>query len=341
MWERAWVVLALLTMIAFAGSNFLSGAIGHEAAVPKHAGLSNAQVQMLIDGSTGVVIALGLLVFGGLESFTKDPRASAAQIASGVVLAIGNYVLTSALASNFRMGPYITGMLPLNAVFLTVACSVFFGEATTQLQLIAIFISIIGSALMATADLSPSGVDGVLFGLITAVCYAIGNFGIKYASIRGLPHTSGVALLLLGMGLTGICFFAVQTSSTHKLLEGLGELNRKWGGGESQRLYCFSALSGCLQTLAICCMKLAVSMGPAAPAMAIANSNAVGVLILNVIFFHTTAGAQQLSGLCVTIAGVAMLSVVPKGRGQEQASKADPDAKHPLIASHDGEEVLA
>jgi hypothetical protein len=51
--SRAWVAFALLTMLAFSGSNFLSGAIGHEAAVPKHAGLSNAQVQMLIDGGVG------------------------------------------------------------------------------------------------------------------------------------------------------------------------------------------------------------------------------------------------------------------------------------------------
>jgi drug/metabolite transporter (DMT)-like permease len=286
------------------------------------------------------LIAAGLLGFDGFQTFTKDIRATTAQFISGIVLAVGNYVLSSALATNFKMGPYITGMLPINAVLLTVVCRIFLGEVTTPLQLVAILISIIGLALMATADLSPSGVRGVVYGLITAICYAIGNFGIKYASIRGLPHTTGVgenlpfsvwfqladmttnsfrstshrpwppqlstcsaAVLLLGMGLTGLGFFAVQTSQTGECFKGLDRLNHEWGGGDadktgkaSSRLYGFSALSGCLQTLAICCMKLAVSLGPAAPAMAIANSNAVGVLILNVTFFHTITGAQQLAG---------------------------------------------
>ena len=83
----------------------------------------------------------------------------------------------------------------------------------------------------------------------------------------------------------------------------------------SNRLYLLSVLSGVLQTLGIALMDLTVSLGPAAPGMAIANANAVVVLALDQIFFHPSINAQQLAGLLVTIGGVGVLSVAPKWAG--------------------------
>lgn len=324
--ERVWVLLALMTMLCFAVSNFLSGAIGHEARAPTDAGLSNSQVQMLVNGGFGACLALFLRV-RQTDPFGTDRQAMAAQFAAGIVLALGNLALASALSTNFRMGPYITGMLPLNAVFLTVACHLLLKETTKLLQLIAIAISITGLLLMATADLSSDGATGIMYGLITALCYAIGNFGIKYASIRGLAHVPAVSLLLLGLGCTGLGFFAIQSLRTQECFAGLDETNGQWGGNQTtSRLHWLSLMSGFMQMMAICFMKLSVSIGPAAPAMAIANSNAIGVLGLNAYFFNTSTDAQQLTGLLICIGGVAMLSVVPQDTKVEHITL--PDESH-------------
>jgi drug/metabolite transporter (DMT)-like permease len=85
-----------------------------------------------------------------------------------------------------------------------------------------------------------------------------------------------------------------------------------------------SACSGVLLTATIALMKLTVSLGPAAPGMAIANANAIGVLALNTIFFRPPVRTQQIVGLLLSIAGVAVLSVAGVAPKKATTSDAEP-----------------
>ena len=316
---------AFLALLFYGGSNFLSSVIGKEAADPPNAGRSNGQIQLLMEGVVGILGTSTIVLRGGC--FT-DGRSAAALVASGVILATGVLTLATALASDYRMAPFITGVLPINAVFLIVACRLLLGERTTPLQMTAIGVAVAGLAVMATADTSSEGLRGILFGLVVAGCFAAGNFGIKYASLRGVEHhVPSVCLLWLAMGAIGLAFFIIESLSNSSCLKGLDQLNAEWGGISSRRLYWFSVGSAVLQTLAIGSMKLAVSLGPAAPGMAIANANAIAVLALNQIFFHTKIKPLQLVGLLISIGGVGLLSLAPK------SAQPDDDMRNPIRRS--------
>jgi len=321
--ERSWVFAAFVTCLFYGGSNFLSGVIGKEAAIPHDAGISNGQVQLLSDGIMGLLAAAYLVVRGDSTELMADSRAVIVLLLSGACFATGVVVLSFALATDFRMGPFITGVLPINAVFLIFACRIFLNEQTTVVQVLAIAVAVVGLAVMATADFSAEGIKGIFFGLITASCFTVGNFGIKYVSLRGsMSHVSSVSVLLGAQGAVGLVLFAVESLDHGECLSGLGMLK---DGTSNSRLYWFSALSGLQQALAIACMKLTVSIGPAAPGMAIANANAVAVLALNQIFFSPEINAQQIGGLLVCIIGIGILSVAPKSQEvQELQQREEP-----------------
>lgn len=313
---RAWVLSALLTLLLYSAANFMSSAIGREAADPVHAGTSNGQVQLFTQGIAGICLTLATVALRGTQGF-YDWQSTAAMFSSGVCLAAGVIVLSLALAQDFQMAPFITGMLPFNAVILVVACHVLLRERTTCVQMIAIFVAVVGLTTMATAETSSKGQLGIMYGMIVASLFAVGNFFIKYASLRGtIGHIEGACLLWLAGGTVGILFGGSESAANGCFLKGLGQLNSNWGNKEditaSNRLYLFSILSAVFMTMGLACMKLTVSIGPAAPGMAIANANAVGVLALNHIFYGGQNNAQQIVGLVISIIGVGMLSLAPK-----------------------------
>ena len=161
-----------------------------------------------------------------------------------------------------------------------------------------------------------AGLRGIAYGLVGAVCFAAGNFLIKYASLRTfVDHPTSVGLVWLAMGAVGFGFFIVETVATGACFKGLDRLNAEWGGGRnttSTRLVWLSLLSSVLQSVGIALMKVTVSVGPSAPGMAIANANSIVVLALNQIFFHPHTNTQQIVGLAISIGSVALLSVAPK-----------------------------
>lgn len=322
--RRAWVFFAFVTLLGYGTSNFLASVIGKEAEDASNAGKSNGQVQLLTQGVAGLALTTAVLAVRGSATY-RDWRTTAALLAAGVTFSAGLLVLDIALAIDFRMAPFITGVLPFNAVLLVVACWLLLGEATTPLQMVAIAVACAGLAVMATADTSPAGLHGLLYGFIVACCFAGGNFLIKYASLRRVAdHATAVSVLWLAGGLTGAVFFAVETAANGTPLKGLGNLNAAWGGGASSRLYVLSACSGVLLTATIALMKLTVSLGPAAPGMAIANANAIGVLALNTLFFRPPVRTQQIVGLLLSIAGVAVLSVAGVAPKKATTSDAEP-----------------
>lgn len=310
-----WVVSAFVTFCFLGGVNFLSGVIGKEAAAPSDAGKSNATVQLLVEGAVGVLAAAIVILKKGARALTPDARATVALMASGALFAVGILLITTALASDFVMAPFITGILPTNAIFLVVACRAFLGERTTFLQLTAIAVAVVGLAVMAAANTSIQGLRGCLFGLITAILFAAGNFLMKYASLRvTMDHLASTTLVWVAMGLVGLVFFCVETVINGMLFKGLHELSTDWegrSGGSSGRLYLFSLASAVLQVLGMATMKLTVCIGPSAPGMAISNANAIAVLALETIFFQPHVNAQQVAGLATTIIGIGVLSAAP------------------------------
>lgn len=324
--KRAWVFFAVLTLVFYGGANFLSGVIGKEAEDAPSAGKSTGQVQLLTGGITGILTIFALSLRG--TACFKDGRSVFALLASGIALGTGVLVLATALASNFLMAPFIAGVLPVNAVFLVVACRMFLRERTTVLQMAAIAVAVLGLGVMATADRSSKDVRGILYGLVVAGCFAVGNFGIKYASLRGVVEQSASAgMLWLGMGVVGLTFFAAESVATGTCFKGLEST--------TGHLHWLSLASAVLQTLGTGVMEVAISLGPAAPGTAIANANATVVLVLNQIFFQPQTNSQQIIGLLMSIGGVFVLSIAPKTNQAESdhASMREPALEQGLRTS--------
>lgn len=309
-----WLVFAFSTLVCFAGQNELDGAIGQEAASPPDVGFSNGQVQALECGLFGLASLCWLRLRGGRGPLSFVPAwVLLLQFSCGVVMAGGNLLLACTLAKDFHSKALISAVLPLNAVPLAVMCWVFIGERLTLVQGIGILVAVVGLVLMACANVTTKRLEGAAFGLVSACCYAVANFGIKVSSKRGLSSAHGwaICLLWLGMGLVGVVAFGTGCLMEGGCLAGMGELNAKWGPGESNRLYIFSVLSGVCQALAVGSLKLGVTLGCAAPVIAIANSNAIVVLVLDEIFFTPSNAVLKLVGLAVVIVGIAIIALAP------------------------------
>jgi len=165
--KGTWLGLSAGASLSYAGSNWLSGVIGQEAADPSAAGLSNGEAQMMMTGVVGVVTLAVVAARDRDNAVVHSPEAYAAAekslfpvvvlLASGAAFATGNLILSLALASDFHMKAFITGVLPVSAIFLLGACRLLFGERVGTLQQVGIVIAVAGVVLMATANSSLKG----------------------------------------------------------------------------------------------------------------------------------------------------------------------------------------
>jgi len=307
---KIWVGFAALTFCFFTVDNFLSGAIGQEAAKPSQALASNFQVQALVTGIAGLGVWAVLALRGpGLRTRTRF--LAMAQLASGIALALAHLAIAYGITLDGVNMAIILAVLPANAVILAVACWALRGEPITVPQCVSMIVLVIGLLIMALEDSVKDGAMGIGFGLFTAVCYAAGSFGIKDGSLRGVHHISSVCLLWLGIGLTGVVVFVIATAICGRPFDGLAEVQIKERVMSSGLLYLFSVASGLAQAVAVGSMAFALVLGGAAPAMAIVTSHLSGVLLLDALLFGSGITPVQIGGFCLCIAGVLALSLLP------------------------------
>merc|ERR1712032_1519771 len=187
-----------------------------------------------------------------------------------------------------------------------------------------ITIAVAGPVCMAAADMSGNALRGLAFGVATAAFFACSNFLRKLAVARQAQPMAVVVFLFLVIG--GCSLVAIGTCFA---------MSRGLRGLEEPRLAVYATASGALWVIGSGFFQLALK-GLAGPASAIANTNSVGVLLLQIIFFHPDLKVLKLMGMFLCIIGVTLLVVKPKPKvvaSQPQTISFQPMANAPLTDS--------
>ena len=131
---RQWVIAALLAQILFAVSNFLVGAVGIEASEKSSAGFSCAALRCLGCGINSVLITVVLVIRGQADLLSNLNEIKAIAVGAGALLGAGEYVFSYGLASDGRNGAFISAVLPLNAILVSVLSLSVLNERITLQQ---------------------------------------------------------------------------------------------------------------------------------------------------------------------------------------------------------------
>ena len=148
----------------------------------------------------------------------------------------------------------------------------------------------------------------VLYALGTFLMFGLTNFLLKYASVKGMPSMEGTAVLLLGAGLTGIIVLLVMMAQGRYD----SALNPRISG-VNPHLYLVMALAGVFLAIGMYFLKVAVALGKAGPATAIALSNALLVASLAWLILGEKLSTSDLVGMALYTAAIIVFSLKPLG----------------------------
>jgi len=148
----------------------------------------------------------------------------------------------------------------------------------------------------------------VLYALGTFLMFGLTNFLLKYASVKGMPSLEGTAVLLLGSGLVGIVVLLAMMSQG-RYDSALNPGMR----GVDPRLYLVMAVAGVFLAIGMYFLKMAVALGKAGPATAIALSNALLVASLAWLLLGEKLGTSDLVGMALYTAAIIVFSLKPLG----------------------------
>jgi len=148
----------------------------------------------------------------------------------------------------------------------------------------------------------------VLYAFGTFIMFGLTNFLLKYASVKGMPSMEGTAILLLGAGLVGIIvLLAMMTQGRYD-----SAFNPRISG-VNPHFYLVMALAGVFLAIGMYFLKVAVALGKAGPATAIALSNALLVASLAWLILGEKLSTSDLVGMALYIAAIIVFSLKPLG----------------------------
>jgi len=316
----SWALWALGAMASYATNNFLLGAIGETAKDKADANISAIFIVWLVAGLCGAfALARHVSKEKSMPALDGTRKTPAILAAIGVLIAGAMFSLSLALATDPASAGPITAMLPLNSLIVASLSWKIFGESLGVQQLLGMCIAIAGPVCMALADMSGNALLGLMFGAFTACVFGFSNFLRKWvAKSRGCNNQSILIYLLVIMGVcAAICIVFCLLIG-----RGLKGLDTFW-------LVVYAIVSGLLWTSGTLCFQYALA-GLAGPASAIANTNSVGVLLLDVIFFHPTLQPLKLVGMSLCVTGCAVLSLA---KPKAPTAPADLEARDSMATS--------
>jgi len=332
--DYQWLGWALLTQCSFAGNNFLLSAVDQlvDPDLAADAGISAIFVVWAVTGLLGVGGLGWQAIHGGALAGMGGKLNVLFAFCAGLTNTLGTLILAVALAADPSSAGPITSVLPLNSILVGLLTWVALGEALRLPHIIGLAVAISGPMCMSFADTSGSFSKALALGILTACMFGLSNFLRKVVSRRGASVPSTTVVVFLTVGFSASC-----------AITGCFTQGRGLKGLEEPRLACFSALSGLLWAIGGLCFQLSMK-GLAGPASAIANTNSVGVLLLETIFFHPPMKALKLLGMGLSVVGIIILSLAsPPKREARNIACADiliEDAA-PLPRQSDGTSLVA
>jgi len=286
-------------MLSFAANNFLLGAVGEETGRQSFAAVSAIIGLWLVAGVCGLIGSLCLCIaglppkFGGFQNLSMV-------VLVGILIASSTLILALAFTRDPDSTGPIAAMLPLNGLMVCALAWQILGEGLGVQHVVGICIAVAGPICMALADTSDAALEGLMLGGISAIIFSTSNFIRKWLGVRRGVSSSSI---LLGFMLTLGVVAVVASTALVAVGEGFPRLDPSW-------LWALASLSGACWVVGSIFFQAGL-MGFAGPSTAIANTNSVGVLLLQLVFFHPEVRPLKVLGMGLCIVGCVTLSLAP------------------------------
>ena len=176
------------------------GTIGTGLKLLTDRGLSEIQASFFLQAGAFIVILPYVIFTCGLKSLRIKPRLFLILFLTGLFSeALFDYCYASAIE---RMGVAISAVVMyLAPVFVLIASRLLFGETVTRNKKIAVVVNLAGCFLTVTGGSlkgSSFSVAGLLFGIVTAICYGVITISDKYTAGQAPPPVIAFYILLCG-----------------------------------------------------------------------------------------------------------------------------------------------
>ena len=301
-YDRSWILFAAATFILFGLTNFILGYIGEASGNNSDTSISSIMLLWTGMGILGVIVLFSpVITFGKVKESFKKKTAPTGMLA-GITLALGMFTLKTGFISDPGSKGPIVAIASANAMFVAFAAWIFLREKLSRKQLLGMVIILSGISLIALGSNSSASFRGIAFGISTLILFGTTNYLLKYAGHKGGDPLVITTLLWISAGCFGITSLAVS------ILSGRG-----LKGLDDPLLISLSLMTGLILGLGMLTLKISLKRGPAGPAIAISGSNAVLVLLLDLLVFGHFPSLIKTTGMIIVLTGIIMISLSGKG----------------------------
>lgn len=296
--KNSWMFYAFATFILFGMTNFILGYIGELTGKNINSSVSSIMLLWAGMGALGVITPAFFKSDKEDIPGKKNKNFTIFGILAGITLALGMLTLKIGFITDpFAKGP-IVSITSANSMLVALLAWIFLREKLNKFQLSGMIIIIAGVGLIASGSNSIASFRGIFFGIVTMFLFGATNFLLKYSGDKGANSIKISVLLWRSAGIFGILTIGISFLTGRGLsgLENLGSIS-------------ISFLTGFILGLGMLTLKIAVTKGPAGPAIAIAGCNALLVTILDLITFGYMPSALKTGGMITAILGIIVIAM--------------------------------
>ncbi len=295
--KNSWMFYAFATFILFGMTNFILGYIGELTGKNVNSSVSSIMLLCVGMGVLGVIAPALFKPYKKNNQKNPGKNFSVFGIISGITLALGMLTLKIGFITDpFAKGP-IVSITSANSMLVALLALILLREKLNNFQLWGMIIIIAGISLIASGSNSIASFKGIFFGITTMFLFGATNFLLKYSGEKGANSIKMSVILWRSAGVFGVLSVGIS------FLTGRG-----LSGLENFGSILISFVTGFILGLGMLTLKLAVTKGPAGPAIAIAGSNALLVTILDLISFGYIPSVLKTGGMLIVILGIIIIA---------------------------------
>lgn len=224
--------------------------------------------------------------------------------------ALFNWAGLFAITLAFQLAPEAQGIslaiTAASSVPLSLASWLVLKEKISTLKWAGIFIAVGGIILISlfsgTNQSSTYNIQAVMASIVALSLWAVSNFLVKVASIRGADSTSIAIITTYTKGLGGVLLFIVF-ACMGEIRGGLDPL------GSFPVHVCIALAAGFCVGCGVTLIFLGVKLGPAGPVAAVGQANSLLVLIIDAMIFKVLPSGIAILGGLITTLGVILMTV--------------------------------
>jgi drug/metabolite transporter (DMT)-like permease len=299
--KNTWFWYAFATFFFFGITNFLLGFISEKSMGNPQASLTAIMVLWTGMGIMGAVTGIFFKISGRGFLGIPSKKYVFMAIIAGVTLSAGMLTLKLGFVTDpLAKGP-IVAISATNSILVALLAWLIIKEKLSKFQVLGLLIIVSGISWLALSNTSSASFLGFLFGLATMGLFGATNFLLKYAGHKGTHSISAAVILWLASGACGVIALGIS------FLFGRG-----LAGISDPILLVIAFIAGITLGSGMLTIKIAVTKGPAGPAIAISGCNALMVTLLDWMVFHHLPSHQKVIGMLVALTGMVILSLSQK-----------------------------